>query len=100
MPGELTHERPVQRFGPWRREGVRITAKVLALVAGYAMFVWITMTQLEQRYLAPAKDSAGGQIDSRRHPDPVRSADIQPSSVITGQLGRLPQTDAATVKTF
>jgi hypothetical protein len=56
---------------------------------------------LEQRYLAPAKDSAGGQIDSRRHPDTVPgSADAQASSAFTGQLARLPQTEAPTVKTF
>lgn len=57
---------------PWGRAGLLIALKVMGLLAGYAIFVWITMAQLERRYLAPAERAAG--IGSQDQPDPIPGA--------------------------
>jgi hypothetical protein len=56
-----------------------VTLKVLALLAGYALFVWIIMTQLERRYLVPAPVTSGAQIAGQIDPVPG-SVEIRSSS--------------------
>jgi hypothetical protein len=57
---------------PWGRAGLLIALKVMGLLAGYAIFVWITMVQLERRYPPSAERSAG--IGSQDQPEPIPGA--------------------------
>jgi hypothetical protein len=41
----------------WPVEGIVIGLKVMGLLAGYVIFVWISMTQMERRYLAPSRET-------------------------------------------
>ena len=71
--GQLTKE---TASPSWRCDGLLIMLKVMALLAGYAVFVWITMTQLERKYLAPLAASPSAEIGERQHAVAVPGAVI------------------------
>ena len=69
--GQSTQSTEVTSATFWGHDRMVIILKVLALLAGYAIFVWITMTQLERRYLAPAPVVGSTQIGASPHTKPV-----------------------------
>lgn len=54
-PGQATHGATGRPSG---FDGMVIMLKVVGLLAGYAIFVWTTMTQMERRYLTPQTAAA------------------------------------------
>jgi hypothetical protein len=68
--GSLKRTNPLS----WGREGILIALKVLALLVAYSAFVWVTMIQLERRYLEPNQGSTPLQIGSAGPVDPVPGA--------------------------
>jgi hypothetical protein len=77
--GHLLQTTKYMSHHPASREGMVVLIKVIALLAGYALFVWVTMTQLEQKYLA----SAAPGLMSREQPvpGPVAIPGRSPASV-------------------
>ena len=79
--GQSTQSTAVASWALVGHDGMLVTLKVLALLAGYALFVWIIMTQLERRYLVPAPVTSGAQIGAPGQIDPVSgSVEIRSSS--------------------
>lgn len=60
-PRQATHNTNGFLFG---LDGMVVMLKVMGLLAGYAIFVWMTMTQMERRYLAPTPEPAGADRES------------------------------------
>ena len=69
--GQSTQATEVTNAAFRGHDGMLITLKVVALLAGYALFVWVTMTQLERRYVAPAAIAAGTEIGPQGQTEPI-----------------------------
>ena len=92
--GQLTKE---TTSPSWSCDGLLIMLKVMALLAGYAVFVWITMTQLERKYLAPLAASPSAEIGQRQRAVAVPGAGMSVPSAIMNPPGARNPVPVATV---
>jgi hypothetical protein len=67
-----------------------ITLKIVALLVGYAIFVWIAMTQLDRHYPALPKTSVDPQIGSSTHSEPLTES-VEPRSRSARSLPKVPE---------
>lgn len=92
--GQLTKE---TTSPSWSCDGLLIMLKVMALLAGYAVFVWITMTQLERKYLAPLAASPSAEIGQRQRAVSVPGAGMGVPSATMNPSGARNPVAVATV---
>jgi hypothetical protein len=92
--GQLTKE---TTSPSWSCDGLLIMLKVMALLAGYAVFVWITMTQLERKYLAPLAASPSAEIGQRQRAVAVTGAGMSAPSATMNPSGARNPVPVATV---
>lgn len=59
---------------PRSLDGVVVMLKVMALLAAYAIFVWVTMTQMERGYPVPSAQTADVERKALDHDAAVPGA--------------------------